>query len=327
MKTPILDKIINVVKAVIKLPRRRKRGKPFIYSVKDIAVFFHIMTLKRITHFKTMHRFLLNNPAAALACGFKKSIPDRTTLSRRFKQLYEFVKKQVQHMGKVLTNKELAASTICSVDSSMHKACGNIWHKKHKKINYIPPRLRNIDKDAGWGVSKYKRWVYGYKTHLISTSSFNKTPVPLYCEITSANASDCKSAKDIFKSFWAEGMKYLLGDKGYDDKFIRGLCQRAKSMLITPMKRHKNMNPERRRYLNLYRSKMGRKRYSQRSKTIEPLYGHIKELFDIEKLKVKGLKNVKSFLSLCVWIYQTLIYYNFIYQRPLRRLKDLVCAV
>ena len=72
---------------------------------------------------------------------------------------------------------------------------------------------------------------------------------------------------------------------------------------------------------------MAVKRYSQRAKTIEPLFSHLKGLFDIEKLVMKGLQNVQSFLSLCVWAYQTLIYYNFVYQRPLRRLKDLVCAV
>lgn len=327
MKTPILDKIINIVKTAIKAPRRKKRGKPFKYSVKDIAVFFHIMTLKRITHFKTMRRFLINNSVAAQGCGFKKSIPDRTTLSRRFKKMYEFIKEQVEHMGVVFTNKKLSTARICSVDSSMHKAHGNVWHRKHKRINFMPPKLRNIDRDANWGVSEYKKWVYGYKTHLIATSPFKKVSIPLYCEITSANESDCKISKAIFRDFWPKRAKYLIADKGYDDKSLRGICQRARALLITPMKRNKNMNPERKKYLAIYRSKTGRKIYSQRSKTIEPLYGHIKDLFDIEKLKIKGLKNVKSFLALCVWVYQTLIYYNFIYQRPLRRLKDLVCAV
>jgi hypothetical protein len=318
---------VSVVKSIIKAPCRKKRGKPFIYSVKNIAVFFHIMILKRITHFKTMRRFLVNNPITARLCGFKKSIPDRTTLSRRFKDMYEFVKEQVQYVGRILIEKKVSNPRLSSIDSTMHKACGNIWHKKHKKINYIPPKLRNIDKDAGWGVSEYKNWVYGYKTHLISTSSFKRTALPLCCDITSTNKPDCKPTKEAFKNLMPKGLKYLLADKGYDDKSLRGICQRAKALLITPMKRHRNMNPERKKYLAIYISKTGRKIYSQRSKTIEPLFGHIKELFGIERLSLKGLKNVQSFLSLCVWTYQTLVYYNYIYQRPLKRLKDLVCAV
>lgn len=134
-----------------------------------------------------MHDLLVNNPSTALACGFKYAIPNRTTLARRFKTLYYFVKGQIRHMGNVLTAKKITAASICSIDSTMHNACGNIWHKKHKKINFIPPKLRNIDKDADWGKSEYKGWVFGYKTHLVATNSFNKPAIPLYCEITPAN--------------------------------------------------------------------------------------------------------------------------------------------
>ena len=327
MKLHTLAKIVNVVKSIIRLPRKVKRGRPCIYSLKNIAVFFHAMILKKITRFKTMHNFMVNNPSLASSFGFKERIPDRTTLARRFKALYEFVKEQVQHMGNMLIGEKASASNMCSVDSTMHKSCGNIWHKKHKKAGFIPPKLRNIDRDANWGKSEYKGWVYGYKTHLVSTSSFYKIAVPLYCEITPANNSDCPTAKGIFKSFWPKNLKYLLADKGYDDKILRNICQKANGILITPMKRYGHMRPERKKWPKFYRSKIGRKRYSQRTKTIEPLFSHIKGLFGIEKLVVKGLQNVQSFLSLCVWIYQTLIYYNFIYQRPLRRLKDVVCAV
>lgn len=327
MKTHNLHKIINVVKSIIRLPRIIKRGRPFTYSMKGIAVFFHTMILKGITRFKTMHGFLVSNPSLALTFGFKDRIPNRITLSRRFKALYGFVKGQIRHMGDTLVSKKITARSMCSVDSTMHSACGNIWHKKHKKINFIPPKLRNIDRDADWGKSEYKGWVFGYKTHLISTSSFHKIAVPLSCEITPANNSDCPTAKGIFKDFWPEKIKYLLADKGYDDKTLRSICQKVKAILITPMKRHRHMRPERKRWLQFYRSKTGRKRYSQRAKTIEPLFSHLKGLFDIEKVVMKGLQNVRTFLSLCVWIYQTLIYYNFAYQRPLRRLKDLVCAV
>lgn len=327
MNLHTLDKIVNVVKSIIRLPRMKKRGRPFKYSVKSIAVFFYAVVLKGISRFKTMHKFLINNLPFAKACGFKGNIPDRTTLSRRFKKLYDCVKEQIRLMGERLTNKRIAGSNMCSVDSTLHSACGNIWHKKHKKIKFVPPKLRNIDKDADWGKSEYKGWVFGYKTHLVSTSSFHKLPLPLYCEITPANESDRTLAKSIFKEFWPKRIKYLLADKGYDDKNLRDRCLKSDAFLITPMRRYKHMHLERKKWLNFYRTKMIRKRYSQRAKTIEPLIGHIKELFNIEKLKIKGLKNVQSFLSLCVWIYQTLIYYNFICQRPLRRLKDLVCAV
>jgi hypothetical protein len=327
MNLHTLAKIVNVVKSIIRLPRKKKRGRPCIYSLRKIAIFFYAVIFKGITCFKTMRDFLINNPSVASVFGFKERIPHRTTLARRFKSIYVFVKEQIQHMGNMFVSKRIAARNMCSVDSTMHHACGNIWHKKHKKINFIPPKLRNIDKDADWGKSEYKGWVFGYKTHLVATSSFFKIPVPLYCEITPANDSDRTLAKSIFNSFWPKKIKYLLADKGYDDKRLRDRCLKSDAFLVTPMRRYKHMHPERKRWLKFYRSKTIRKRYSQRAKTIEPLIGHIKELFNIEKLVVKGLQNVQSFLSLCVWGYQTLIYYNFVYQRPLRRLKNLVCAV
>lgn len=297
MKAHSLDTIVNIVKSIIRLPRIKKRGRPFTYSIKTIAVFFHAMMLKGITCFKTMHKSLMNNPIFANICGFKGRLPDRTTLSRRFKGLYAFLKERMRRMGDILTKKNISTPHMCSVDSTMHKACGNIWHKKHKNVDYIPPKLRNIDKDADWGKSEYKGWVYGYKTHIVSTSSFRKLPIPLYCEVTPANHSDCPTAKGIFKRFWPRKIKYLLGDKGYDDKTLRDICHEANARLITPMRRYKHMHPDRAVHLKFYKSKIGKKRYSQRSKTIEPLIGHIKELFSTEKLKTKGLQNVQSFLS------------------------------
>ena len=65
MKTHTLDKIIKFVKSLIRLPRMRKRGRPFTYSAKAITVFFHTMILKGITRFKTMHNFLIHNPSTA----------------------------------------------------------------------------------------------------------------------------------------------------------------------------------------------------------------------------------------------------------------------
>jgi len=126
MKLHTLVKIVNVVKSIIRLPRKIKRGRPCIYSVKGIAVFFHAMLLKRITRFKTMHNFLVNNPTMASLFGFKERIPNRTTLARRFKSIYGFVKEQIQHMGNIIVSRKLAGSNMCSVDSTMHSACGNI---------------------------------------------------------------------------------------------------------------------------------------------------------------------------------------------------------
>ena len=83
MKLPAL----NLVKSIIRLPRIRKRDRPFKYSVKGIAVFFCAVVLKGILVLKEciiLDKYLL----FVKASGFKEDIPDRTTLSRRFKSCW-----------------------------------------------------------------------------------------------------------------------------------------------------------------------------------------------------------------------------------------------
>lgn len=324
MKLHILEKIIKVVRSIIKLPRIKKRGRKFIYKPKDIAIMFAVMILKGIDKFKSMHKYLTDNEKIAKLLNFKDSIPDRTTLSRRFKNIYGFIKEQVKHLGSLFLKKKLSGDSMISIDSTMHHACGNIWHKKHKKANVIPDKLRNIDKDAHWGYSQYKHWVYGYKTHLLTTSSFKSVPLPIDCEITTANITDSKIAVNLLSEL-PEDNRFVLGDKGYDVKALRTICAKSESILITPIR--KNRSKKNLDYAKSYRSQIGKKRYAQRGKTIEPLFGYIKDLFLTHKLVMKGLENVKSYLSIIVWLYQTLIYYNFICKRPLRRIKYLVCAV
>ena len=326
MKTPILDKIINVIKSMVKLPRTKQRGRPCIYKPKTIAVMFAVMILKKIVHFKSMHKFLITNPRIAQLLGFKKSIPNRSTLSRRFKGIYDLIKQQVKGLGHLLIKKNITKARIVSIDSTMHEACGPLWHKKDKAKGVIPNKLRNVDKEAAWGFSQYKHWVYGYKTHLLSTSSLNSIPVPIDCEITKANPQDNTIALPVLKQFSHRTTKYILADKGYDDQKLRNICEPKSIRFVVPMKKYPNTKDARTPHIKFDRSQFGRKIYAQRGKTIEPLFGYIKELFSTAKLKMKGLKNVQAYLSITIWLYQILIYVNYILKRPLRRLKYLVCA-
>jgi hypothetical protein len=327
MKTPILNKIIKVIKSIIRLPRTQKRGRPCIYKPKTIAVMFAVMILKRIVHFKSMHKFLITNPLIAKVLGFKKSIPDRSTLSRRFKNIYDFIKAQIISLGKILINTRITKPKIISIDSTMHQACGNIWHKKHKNNNYIPDKLRNIDREAEWGYSQYKGWVYGYKTHLVATSTFKGLPIPIDCEITKANPQDNTIALPLLKRLSFKITRYILADKGYDDVKLREFCESQKVKFIVPMKQYAQTKTDRISYIRFYNSKLGQKIYARRAKTIEPLFGYIKELFSTTKLLMKGFKNVQAYLSITVWLYQILIYINYIHKKTLRNLKYLVCAV
>jgi hypothetical protein len=70
----------------------RSRGRPYHYSEVNMLKVFVVMVLKRIKHFKSLYRFLEQNPAVGEACGLA-SLPDRRTLGRRLKSFPPFAQK------------------------------------------------------------------------------------------------------------------------------------------------------------------------------------------------------------------------------------------
>ena len=63
-------------------------GHPKKYSDMLLIIFFAIMALKQINYFKAQPAFLVERPDWMKRPKFK-SVPHRTTLSRRYKQLSE----------------------------------------------------------------------------------------------------------------------------------------------------------------------------------------------------------------------------------------------
>ena len=78
--------------------QRSGRGRPYTYQDQILIVFFTMMLLKRITAFKAQHRWLIIHPQENIQLGMV-SIPHRTTLSRRFKDLYETIQAFICFIG------------------------------------------------------------------------------------------------------------------------------------------------------------------------------------------------------------------------------------
>ena len=75
-----------------------KMGKPYAYSQKVMLIFFIVMQFRRIFKFKTQRRWLEKHPVLRAVLGFKR-VPHRTTLSRRYKQLYDTLQDFVAFLG------------------------------------------------------------------------------------------------------------------------------------------------------------------------------------------------------------------------------------
>jgi hypothetical protein len=78
-----------------------------------------------------------------------------------------------------------------------------------------------------------------------------------------------------------------------------------------PVQRYKNTSSmERIKLIEFYKSEVGPAIYSYRIKSIEPLIEHIKSVFSIDPLPVRGYDRACAVVLLSVLLYQILVYYN-----------------
>jgi hypothetical protein len=77
---------------------RSHRGRPFVYQHKALIVFFVVMQQRRTFRFKAQHRWLQQHPELRQHIGLHE-VPNRTTLSRRYKDLYPVLQDFIAFLG------------------------------------------------------------------------------------------------------------------------------------------------------------------------------------------------------------------------------------
>ena len=145
--------------------KSKKRGRPKTYSDKEIIVILLIMEVKKIHTLFGIVRFLNNNKNLLKLIGITTS-PSRKTIRKRNKKLSSKLRYIIRKIGKDLAVHFGIDFKIASTDTTMFKSAGPLWHKKDRKLNSIPRKLRNVDKESKWGYSPTKGWIQGYKGDL-----------------------------------------------------------------------------------------------------------------------------------------------------------------
>ena len=253
------------------------------------------------------------------ACGLDR-LPDRRTLDRRFKLISFDIKARIDAIGLLFINGGLIDSCVASVDSSLLKAKGHVWHKSSMEKNEVP--RSGIDTDAKWGYSRTKGWMFGYKMHI--ACSTGSLILPLSADLTTANISDNNLYESITASL-PEGVRYILGDEGYDDHELCDFSRYRGHLLVFPLERYKHTTDNNRlALLQFYNSEFGQLVHSQRSISVEPLIEHIKDVFAIDPLPVRGFDKARSIVLISILLYQLMVYYNYLTGRPLRALKHML---
>ena len=290
-----------------------------MYSPTIILRCFIVRIWFRLDSNRSLHHFLLcldlpYNKKIMRACGLSLLyLPSRRTFDRRLKTMSTDIKERISNMGNLFVSDGLIKPYILAIDSALIKSNGKVWHKSSMKNEIVP--CSGIDTDARWGRSRTKGWIFGYKLHMISSTDISTTNVivPLSADVTAANISDKPVYPDIVSGLSLEVLRnihYVVADPGYDGKKLYDLSIKKGFQLVCPVKRYKKTSEERLKLVDFYESALGQVIYSRRKTSIEPLIEHIKSVFRIDPVPLKGLDRVRSIVLLSVLLYQILVYYN-----------------
>ena len=144
-------------------------------------------------------------------------------------------------------------------------------------------------------------------------SSTGSVVVPMTAGVTTANVQDNQLYPIMVSTLPSETIKkihFMVADPGYDDHSLYELSTDMGFQLVCPVHRYRTTSKERLELVDFYESALGQVIYSKRGTSIEPLIEHVKSIFRIDPLPVRGYDKACSILLLSVLLYQILVYYN-----------------
>ena len=110
-----------------------------------------------------------------------------------------------------------------------------------------------------------------------------------------------------------------MADPGYDDHDLYDSSLKTGFQLVCPVRRCRKTPEERLKLVDFYESALGQVVYSRRGASIEPLIEHIKSVFRIDPVPVRGSDKVRSIVLMSVLLYQILVCYNCKTQKKKKR--------
>jgi hypothetical protein len=289
------------------------------YEHKTLIVFFAMMQYRWTFKFKA-------HPAERDQLGFE-NVPDRTTLSRRYKALYPILQDFIAFIGQYAEplDKRFASRDLFE-DKSLFKAQGPVWHQSDRKVGRIPDKLRGLDREATWSRSSYHGWVYGYSVHL----TCNAAAFPKLTLVETGTFSE-KQAMDTKASLLLDCLqpRTLTGDDGYTKALrIRQWARRGVA-LLTPALRWVTG-----RYAEAYHHYIAQPENASllhnRQTAIERFFDLLAQVIGAtdnqKQLPIQRLVNVRTCLALGVLIIQIAMIANSIWDLPLRSISHIGVA-
>jgi len=294
-------------------PKKQSRGRPIFYGDR---LFLKALIIMIVRNLHRVHELLtvLEQPTQemqqlrSLLCQDGR-FPSRRTWERRLKAMPESLPAQIACLGRYLVyliNPWEQHGRAVAMDSTLLKAKGGVWHKKHKEEGIIPHT--SIDTEAHWKKSEHHGWVYGWKLHIACTVA--AVWIPLAAYLTPANEDDGKVAPKLLKVLPDE-TRFVLGDTHYNTPEIRKLCVYPWRILVASQRGkhpHKGVGVEVRKVF-----------HRLRHWSIENFNEQFKGIFDAHgQVPTKGLVNTQRFALGAIFVYQIALLYRFQHNMDLR---------
>ena len=331
MENPTLTDYVRIIFTLFDMFAQQqsesKRGRPFTFAEKSMVALFVLCQFRRIFRFKAQRRWLDAHPELGLVLQLK-SVPHRTTLSRRYKQLYATIQAFIAFIGQYAATLDPAFHEAHLVeDKSLFKALGPVWHQADRQVGHIPDKLRHLDTDATWSKSAYQGWVYGYGLHITCTEH----AFPVLAQLETATLAE-GAVLDEKAAFILNRLRptTVAADNKYTQATrIRHWAQQG-VVLLTPA--HKWVKG---RYALAYhrfiKEPDNRLRRFRRSISVEPLFNLVAKLIGTtgrhKQLPVQRLVNVRTCLALATLSLQITMIVNSIWGLPLRNISVMAAAL
>lgn len=312
--------LVSLVSLVDRLPdppqpcAKRGRGRPSVYTNK---LFLKALVIMIVRHLHKVGELLsvLEQPTAEMQqlrtlLSEKGRYPARRTWERRLSALPQTLPAQIGCLGRHLVdllNPWQYCGRAAAIDSTVLRACGGVWHKKHREAGIVPHT--RIDTQAHWTKSGWHGWVYGWKLHLCCSAG--DVWIPLAADLTPANVADNEKAPDLLEQLPTHRL-YVLGDLHYNTPELKGHCVCRDRILVTTQHGaypHTGPGMEVRRVF-----------HKLRSITIENFNEQYKAIFSAhDQVQTKGEINTKRWALGSVLVYQIALLYRHEHNLPLRQ--------
>jgi hypothetical protein len=259
---------------------------------------------------RELHRLLTKDEILRQSLGFDR-VPHRRTIERRMRALIPEAETQITALGLKIAQAvggTHALPQTSAIDGRLYAAQGPLWHQKHRRKNFIPAGLRNVDVESAWFKSGYRGWVQGYR--LVLQGLVFPEPVPLFAAWRSNNEGESTIMAQALEEQSLPVTSVLLGDETFGGTRLMHSYAAQGGWLLTP------------RSLPAQRRSWKMDLYAYRKETIELLFQRVIQSCDLKACPVKGWSRNGAFILASVWLYQIIFLNNHRQGRPTAHIKE-----